>query len=91
VNYLLNKEPIEVLLSSDDNYNELVVEIFYNGKFVALVHQKNGIENLVIEFSNLHIQKELILKEINFSTFEKALQLAKKRLLNISTSSENHS
>jgi len=76
----MNNEDIEILLSSDINYKELVVEIFYNGKFIALINQDNGIDNLIIEFPNSNIKEDMISREISLDIFEEALKLAKNRL-----------
>ena len=41
---------IEILLSSDCDYEKLVAEIYYDGKFIALLNQDEGPEKLKYDF-----------------------------------------
>lgn len=76
----MNDSGIEVLLSSDSDYEELTAEIFYNGKFVALLNQDNGVENLRIEFPATNVEEDMVLRRIDLATFEEGLELAKKKI-----------
>ncbi len=76
----MNNSGIEILLTSDCDYAELTVEIFYNGKFIALLNQDEGIENLKIEFPESGIDETKILRKLYLSILEKALNLAKNQI-----------
>ena len=39
----------KIIMSSDENYNELCAEIFFEDQFVAIVTQEKGFENLEVE------------------------------------------
>jgi len=72
---------IEILVSSDCHYEELVIEIYYKGKYVALLNQDNGLKDIRIEFPDeRHINKDLITNTVPLDIFEKAIRMAKKEL-----------
>lgn len=72
---------IEILLSSDCDYEKLVAEIRCDGKFIALLNQDEGIDKLKIEFPGNVVLEEMVLRKIDLRVFEKGLELAKKRLI----------
>ena len=77
----MNNSGIELLLSSDCDYEELTVEIYYDGKFIALLNQDNGLDNLRIEFPTSTVADEtLVLRKMDLAILEQALILAKKRI-----------
>ena len=49
----MNNSGIELLLSSDCDYEELTVEMYYDGKFIALLNQDNGLDNSKNRISNV--------------------------------------
>ncbi|MBL1274776.1 MAG: hypothetical protein COB30_001690 [Ectothiorhodospiraceae bacterium] len=71
---------IEILLSSDSDYEELTAEIFYNGKFIALLNQDDGVENLKIEFPAVGLDENMVLRKIDLTILEQGLELAKKKI-----------
>ncbi len=71
---------IEILLSSDGDYEELTAEIFYNGKFIALLNQDEGVNNLKIEFPGTDVEEDMVLRKIDLATFEKGLELARQKI-----------
>lgn len=71
---------IEILLSSDFHYEKLIAEIYYDGKFVALLNQDSGINNLKIEFPSTDSFERAILRKIDLALFEEGVKLAKQRL-----------
>jgi len=71
---------IEILLSSDGDYEELTAEIFYNGKFIALLNQDEGVNNLKIEFPGTDVEENMVLRKIDLATFEKGLELAIQKI-----------
>ena len=77
----MNNSGIELLLSSDCDYEELTVEIYYDGKFIALLNQDNDLDNLRIEFPTSTVADEtLVLRKMDLAILEQALILAKKRI-----------
>ena len=77
----MNNSGIELLLSSDFDYEELTVEMYYDGKFIALLNQDNGSDNLRIEFPTSTVADEtLVLRKMDLAILEQALILAKKRI-----------
>ena len=77
----MNDSGIEILLSSDSDYEELTVEIFYNDKFIALLNQDDGIENLKIEFPASECDENVVLRTIDLTILEQGIALAKKKLI----------
>ena len=71
---------IEILLSSDSDYEELTAEIFYKGKFIALLNQDDGVENLKIEFPTVGLDENMVLRKIDLTILEQGLKLAKKKI-----------
>jgi hypothetical protein len=51
---------LEILLSSDDDYEQLTAEVFYRVKFVALFNQDNGVHNLQIEFPCAQVEEDIL-------------------------------
>jgi len=73
-------DDIKILLSSDCDYEQLTVEIFYKGKFIALLNQDDGLDNIKIEFPPVGINESSVLRKIDLSILERALVLAKKAI-----------
>ena len=71
---------IEVILSSDCDYDMLIAEMYVDGKFVALLNQDRGVDSLVIEFPEGNVQENEILRKIDLGAFEEALVLAKQKI-----------
>lgn len=71
---MTNKNQLKILVASDVDYEELIAEIYCDDKFIALLQQEDGKENLKIEF-------QPNLKPINFEWFQNALIEAKSTLL----------
>lgn len=78
----MNDSDIEILLSSDSEHDKLTAEIFYKEKFIALLNQDDGGENLRIEFPAANVKEDRVLRQIDLATFERGVDLAKKRLIN---------
>ena len=71
---MTNKNQLKIVVASDVDYEELISEIYCDGKFIGLLQQDNGKENLKIELSP-------DLKSIDFEWFQNALSEAKSKLL----------
>ena len=63
----MNNSGIELLLSSDCDYEELTVEIYYDGKFIALLNQDNDLDTLSIEFPASEVANEIIFFMLRFA------------------------
>ena len=70
----MSDSDIEILLSSDSDYGELTAEIFYKGKFVALLNQDDGVENLKVEFPAKGVDESMILRKIDLKILERTLE-----------------
>ncbi len=71
---------IEIQVWSNFDYEKLIAEIYYKGQYVALINQDDGLENLKIELPGADDDGELVLREIDLSVFEEALELARREL-----------
>ena len=71
---------VEILLSSDGDYEKLTAEIFYNGKFIALLNQDEGVNSLKIEFPGTDVEEDMVLRKIDLAIFERGLELAKQKI-----------
>jgi len=74
---------IEILLCSDCDYEKLVAEIYYDGKFIALLNQDEGIDKIRIEFPGAVVLEEMVLRKMDLAVFEEGLALAKKILTQV--------
>lgn len=66
-----------VIFVSDVDYEDLVSDIYFENKKVAMLTQERGYENLEIEIYPPLNQEFWVFK---FSEFEEAIQHAKRRL-----------
>ena len=76
----MTKSGVEILISSDLSYEKLVVEFYFEGKFIALLNQDDGLDNLKIEFPGPGLVEDLVIRKIDLAVFEKALELAKSTI-----------
>lgn len=67
----------KIIMSSDENYNDLCAEIFFEDQFVAIVTQEKGFENLEIE---IHPPKNMNFWAFKFAEFIQILGSAKESL-----------
>jgi hypothetical protein len=74
-----------IIISSDDEYEDLCAEIYYEDQFIAILTQEQGFENLKIEFYPYQMGVNLVFK---FAEFENALNSAKKTLQDMKKSSK---
>ena len=76
----MSKSEIDIQVWSNVDYEKLVVEMYHKGKFVALLNQDDGLDNLKIEFPGPDRVEDMVLRKIDLSVFEKALELAKREI-----------
>lgn len=72
------KSKFKIILSSDEGYEDLCAEIYYEGQFVAIITQEKGYENCEIE---IHSNESVNLWIFNLKDFESTIQSAKNTLL----------
>lgn len=71
----VNKERIGVIVSSDLHYEELVVELYVDEKFIFLINQDAGPDSLVIETPPVAADENQVSRSIKLADFEAALKL----------------
>lgn len=70
----------DYLIASDDTHEKVFIEIYYQKKFVALISQENGLDNLEIEFPGTNLVESLIIKKLPLSEFLDLVAQATKKL-----------
>jgi hypothetical protein len=48
----------EIIIASDDVHEKVYAEIYFQGKYVALLNQEQGLDNLEIEFPDCNIMDQ---------------------------------
>ncbi len=77
---MLNNEGFEILLASPPDYQELVAEIYCDGKFVALVNQEQGPGIFEVESPGGNMVESSIARRVDLRGFMSALEAACVRL-----------
>lgn len=70
----------EVILASPPEYERLTAEIFYDGKFIALISQERNEGEFDFETPGAGLDENQILRKIDLTGFREALDLAYRRL-----------
>ena len=78
---MIKGKGFEMLIASPSEYKELVAEIYYEGKFVALVSQESH-EIFNLETPPANLVEEQINRKINWEGFQAIVEEACKRLKN---------
>jgi hypothetical protein len=73
-------QDFEVILASPPEYERLTAEIFYNGKFIALISQERNEGEFDIETPGIGLDESQILRKIDLADFQDAVVLACRRL-----------
>jgi hypothetical protein len=77
---MLTGKNFETMIASPPEYDELVAEIYYDGKFVALVSQERGPGLFDIETPGPPLVEKEVTRKVELSGFWKAVEEACKRL-----------
>jgi hypothetical protein len=72
---------LKIVICSDVDYDNLIAEIYYDDKFVALISQEEGPSKLKVEFSGPTQNEEAILRKVDLDWFQHALEEAKEKLI----------
>ncbi len=71
---------LTVTIASDTDYQQLVAEIYCDGKFVALISQDHGPDDLRLEFPT-NSDPSAVCSSVGLDWFLDAVQKAKEQLL----------
>ena len=70
-----------ITIASDSDYDKLVSEICYGGKFVALISQEEGVDKLRIEFPDQRSNKGEMAHKVGLDAFLRTVETARQELL----------
>ena len=68
------------MIASDPSYEKVFAEIYFDERFVALVSQEEGTENMKVEFPGNDVKEDMILRKVQLRDFQNALDEAVKKL-----------
>jgi hypothetical protein len=77
---MLKNVGFEILLASLPEYNWLVAEVYYDGKFVALVNQERGPRLFEVEMPGCNLVESRVLRRVDLDGFVTSLMTACQRL-----------
>lgn len=72
---------LKVTVCSDQDYDELIAEIYHDEKFVALISQEKGRNKLYVEFPGPDNIEEMVVKKVSLDWLQDALEKAKIELI----------
>ena len=77
---MLEKNGFEIVIASPPEYDNLVAEIYYNEKFVALVNQEGNLTRYELEFPGTDLLESEITRRVEWRDFKLTVDQACKRL-----------
>jgi len=79
----MEDKDIEIMVSSDNHYDQCVIEMYYKKKLLGRLNQDAGLNNVIVELpeDKEGIDKNMLCYSIPLEAFEKAMDLAKSRLV----------
>ena len=69
---VLKKSGFETLIASPPDYENLVAEIYFDGKFVALISQEKGLGCFHLEFPAVQPVEALVTRDVELRGFQDA-------------------
>ena len=78
---MLKSIGFELLVASPPEYENLVVEIYYEGKFVALIADERQNGDFIIEMPGVGLDEQRIVRRVELQGFLDAVKQAQDRLL----------
>jgi hypothetical protein len=72
---------LRVQVCSDVDYERLVVEIYQNEKFVALISQEGANRELAVEFPGPDQNQSIVLRKVELNWFKMAIEEAERALI----------
>ena len=73
-------EKFEVIIASPPDYDDLVAEIYYGGRFVALISQERGPGLFELETPQSAFAEKDVLRKVDLDGFKNAVETACNRL-----------
>ena len=70
----------EVILASPPEHEELTAEIYFDGKFVALISCDHGLDHLQIETPSTGLDEGRVSRQVELEGFLRAVEVARRRL-----------
>ena len=80
--HMLKNNGFEIIVASPPEYDRLVAEIFFAGKFFALVSQERGCDSYDIETPGINLDEGQIVRKVDLEEFLKTIKEACQRLKN---------
>jgi hypothetical protein len=80
MNNMLKQEGFEILIASPSDYEQLVAEIYFDGRFVALVSQERGPGQFDIETPGTNLDEKQIIRKVEWDGFCMAKEEACEQL-----------
>ena len=74
-------ERIKILVCSDTEYEQLIAEIYIDGKFIALLSQENGADDLQLEFPDRAQNFAIISRKVDCSLLRIGIEAAQTQLV----------
>jgi hypothetical protein len=81
----MNKK-FKILMADDQDYEDLIAEIYYENEFVAMITQEEGFEHLRILIYPPKLKANW---DFSFNEFEEVISIAKKGLKEMRKISED--
>jgi hypothetical protein len=78
---MTDKTGFKILIASPPEYQKLVAEIHYDGKFVALVNQERGPGLFEVETPGVGLNESMIIRRVDLAGFAAALKQASDSLI----------
>ncbi|QDQ28440.1 hypothetical protein FNU76_19915 [Chitinimonas arctica] len=72
---------VKIQVCSDTDFEQLIAEIYIDDKFVALVSQDEGVDNLRVEFPGSDQNESTITRKVDFEVLCHALSNARRELV----------
>ena len=77
---MLTGKGFETMIASPPDYDELVAEIYYEGRFIALISQERGKGVFDIETPGQNLIEKEVIRKIDLNGFRQAMEDACQRL-----------
>jgi len=70
----------DFIIADDSKHEQVFIEIYHDGKYIALISQENGIDNLLIEFPGNDLNESEIIRTMPLNEFLNLIDQAVKKL-----------
>lgn len=77
---MLSGKGFEIIIASPPDYENLVAEIYYDGKFVVMVTHENAVDQFDFETPSSNLKEEEIIRKVSLDGLKNALDLACRKL-----------